>query len=125
MKKILILLLLVVTINSNAEIITRNAEAIVIDENGKGFGKPILVDVDIVINTNLGQFVIYSKETQVFNTVVDLEDKYENGYHVVSYGVKDFYGGKAILKLYMSDTKKDLIAIEYSGMTYVYQLKEN
>ena len=124
MKKILILLLLIVAINSNAEIITRNAEAIVVDE-GKGFGKPILVDVDIVINTNLGQFVIYSKQTQVFNTVVDLEDKYENGYHVVSYGVKDFYGGKARLKLYMSDIKKDLIAIEYSGMTYVYQLKEN
>lgn len=124
MKKILILLLLVVTINSNAEVIARVAEVLSYDV-GQGFSDDISVDIDIVVDTDKGTVIIYSKETQVYSIVKKLNDTYDNGYHVLVFGVIDKDSTKAKLTLYTSDYKKDMISLKYADLTYFYQLKEN
>ena len=125
MKKILIALAIMISINSfSQQQVVRRANYIKIDV-GLGYGSPIKTDVNIVFDTKSEQLIIYSNSTQLFNLVELTTEKYQDGYKLSAFDALDSNHRRCSVELWLSDRKIDVIRVIYKDMKYDYYLEEN
>jgi len=124
-KKILIVLLLIVSSLTFSQVITRNADAFrVKEENDTQYKLYQDIDVDIIFDCITHQITIYSKVTQNFDILGTEREWEQDGFHVTMYQCLDFYKLKCKIQVWNHPTKRDVVRVIYKDMIYEYQLQD-
>jgi len=123
-KLILLVIILISTISIKAEVFYYTTSAIAIDNlDGNGFGKWKQCNVDITINFETEQIIIYSSEIQI----MDIESSYNieyKDYTMVGLYINDTQYNKCLLKLFIYDSGSLYVKLEYNNIQYKYKINK-
>ena len=123
MKHLLILLFIALSFNTMAQKYALNAHHFVMADE-TGIIDEDAVDVDMVLDTDLGRIVIYSKETQVIDYKFIRNYVDEDNYSVIETTATDTKWKDILLTFYInSEEETILVHIMYPTFMYIYVCK--
>jgi len=124
MKKIILLVIILIRpISISAETFYYKTSAIAIDNlDGHGYGKWKPCEVNLIIDFDSEQIIIYSEEVQI----MDIESTYNieyPGYTMVGCWTNDTQYNKCLLRLFIYDNGNLYVKLEYNNIIYKYKIK--
>ena len=122
-KLILLVIILITTLSANAETYFYKTSALAIDIlDGKGYNSWKPCEVDITIDFDAQQVVIYSKETQVLDIEYSSTTEYKD-YSVIGCIVNDTNYATCYLKIFVYNNGDIYFKMIYPYIVYKYKVK--
>jgi len=122
-KLILLVIILITTLSASAETFYYKTTAIAMDFlDGKGYNPWKPCEVDITIDFDAQQVVIYSKETQVLDIEYSSTTEYKD-YSVIGCIVNDTNYDRCYLKIFVYNNGDIYFKMIYPYIVYKYKVK--